>query len=286
MSSARVFISTPLMIDCVPNWCRMQYKVASLGTLARSRSRLIRNPRLVRFHGSLCVLRNKWPASAGSCFLIRRSIFAIHGTIWMIRGRGVRCIRRVLCCCRTITPWSKSTSSHFNAAISPGRAPVYRRKYKTCRNLIPAVGCLRFFFRFHVLGRIHTVALSRATNSSSVIGRRGSPSRCETPRNGFAGIIRCRVAQLKGRCIVLTIVDRVQSVSHWEFASSQFVKWIGRQSRIGRKPCASANHCKYRFRLWYVSFANERLAWTRYRSMTDATVWSLLWGKDFWPARS
>jgi hypothetical protein len=132
-----------------------------------------------------------------------------------------------------------------------------------------------------VLGRIQTVALNRATNSLSVIGRRGSPIRCETPRNGFVGMIRCRAAQLKVRCIVLIIVERVQSVSHWEFASSQLVRWMGRQSRVGRKPCASANHCRYRFRLWYVSFANEHLAWTRYRSMTNATDWCWLSGAGF-----
>jgi len=43
-------MSTPLMIDWVPKWCRRPYSVTSQGNPARSRSRRIRSPRFDRFH--------------------------------------------------------------------------------------------------------------------------------------------------------------------------------------------------------------------------------------------
>ncbi len=255
-------MSTPFITDCVPNWCRMPYNTTSSGRPIFSRSRRTRWANESFFHGVPRAVRKTNSVPTDWRRRIRISIFTTSDTKGMTRGFGVRWVRIVLCCRNTMTALSRSTSAHFSFAISLGRAPVKRRKNRTCRKRSPGVGRCRGFRRIWP-GVIVTVALINPLNSSSVSGRRGWPGRWLTPWKGLAAINRWWEAQLKGRCTTLTMPWSVQSVCHSSCWSSQWVRWIGLQSHTGRQPWLSANRCKYRWHLSYVRAAFVRLTWAR-----------------------
>jgi hypothetical protein len=87
----------------------------------------------------------------------------------MMRGFGVRWVVEVLCRLRTMTAPSKSMSDHLSRLASQVLSPVIRRNWTSSMNRSPGVG---FFF----VSRPFAAARS-FSNSSSVIGRRGSPGR-------------------------------------------------------------------------------------------------------------
>ena len=253
-------MSTPLTTAIVPNWCRMPYMVASQGTPAFSRKRRSRSPSIFRRQGLPWELTN---------------------TCWVVEGLLPLDAFKELCDFRYHLDDSRARRPQKFASLVLGKddhamfkihgipgecrhfarpAPVYRRKNSTLRNRVPAVGRFGELRRLWPLGNRRTVARISLRNSSSVMGRRASPGRWVTPKNGLAEISRCRAAQLNARCTILMTVARVQADDPALYLpSSHWVRWIGRHSLTSRKPWASANNWRYWVRRRWVSTSSR--AW-------------------------